>query len=196
MNEPVDGGNSQQPAASGPSGGKSGDFTMTLFWVLAIAFVFSIWMRGSLSPSNRGGLASGEPAPPIKAAGWLNGEPPAADTFPGKVVIVEAWATWCMPCRMKVPELIKLYDRYHDRGILFYGLTSEPEDALPEIKEFIADTGVKWTVGYGATDTLNALQAEYIPSLWVIGPDGTIVWNQDTDRSLEETLDLALKQAQ
>ena len=57
--------------------------------VIAVPLVF-LSMLGDFA--GFGGLAVGEVAPPLVAAGWVNGQPPG--DLSGKVVVVEAWAPW------------------------------------------------------------------------------------------------------
>jgi hypothetical protein len=78
---------------------------------------------------------------------------------------------------------------------LFVGLTGDEADQLPEIEEFIEDLQITWPNGYGASETLEAFQYAGYPSLWVIGTDGRIVWNEDSDDSLEEGIERALSQS-
>jgi hypothetical protein len=60
--------------------------------------------------------------------------------------------------------------------VVFIGLTSEGSDALPSTEAFIADTGVKWPVGYGAGETFAALNVTALPTKFVFGSDGKLVW--------------------
>lgn len=169
----------------------SGRFLRVVLLVGAFAIGFTLWIRSGLRPEPIGGLAPGNPAPPIQAQGWINGEPPSSKHLAGKVVVLDAWATYCLPCRRAAPEMIRTYEKYKGRGVVFIGLTAEGEELLPQIQEFLADTKIPWVNGYGAVDTLIALDATAIPNYWVVGPNGNIVWNADSG-SLDEGIQHAL----
>lgn len=141
---------------------------------------------------NIGGLAPGAPLPPIAAEGWIHGPPPTMDELRGRVVVIDAWATWCGPCRREAPRLAKLHARYRDRGVVFLGLTDEGAESLPAIEAFLRGTGVTWPNGYGAGETLARFQHEGIPAVWVVGRDGTIVWNFDSSGEIEDGIEKAL----
>ncbi|MGX9121061.1 TlpA disulfide reductase family protein, partial [Mesorhizobium sp. BHbsci] len=61
-------------------------------------------------------LRMDSPAPAIKVQSWLRGEPLTAFQ-PGKLYIVEFWATWCGPCVSAMPHLAELQDKYKDSGL-------------------------------------------------------------------------------
>ncbi|MER9408321.1 TlpA family protein disulfide reductase [Mesorhizobium caraganae] len=72
-------------------------------------------------------LRMGSPAPSIKVGDWLRGEP-LADFQPGKVYIVEFWATWCELCAAEMLELMQLQEKYKDSGLEVVGIAAD-EDA-------------------------------------------------------------------
>lgn len=163
-------------------------FTVIMVTVLVL---YSRYYQQPLSPA---GAQVGSVAPEITATGWVNGVAPTQAELQGKIVVVEAWATWCLPCRVHAPELVKVYNKFKDEEVIFLGLTAESEDQLPAINAFLDDTKIEWRNGYGAEQTLTALEAEYIPSTWVIDRDGTICWNSNSRQTLEDFLEDKLSQ--
>jgi len=55
----------------------------------------------------------------------------------GKVIVIDFWATWCPPCRAALPDLIKLYQENHDKGLEVLGISNDT--SLIELRKFLAD---------------------------------------------------------
>lgn len=166
-----------------------------LYLTLLLVFATTVAMFAAkmVKPPPRGGLPVGEPMPAINVTGWMVQEADVAD-LKGKVVVVEAWATWCFPCRQAVPYLVKVYDQFKDRDdFVFVGLTTQGEEELDAIENYIEDTQVPWPVGIGAAETLLEFQADYIPAIWVIDREGKVIWNTDSTKDLEEAIREALE---
>ncbi|WP_285008275.1 TlpA family protein disulfide reductase [Pedobacter faecalis] len=60
----------------------------------------------------------------------VNGRKLSLESFKGKYVILDFWATWCKPCRQSHPHLISLYKKYHDKGLEIIGIADD--DPRPE----------------------------------------------------------------
>ncbi len=140
-------------------------------------------------------LAPGRELPPLVATGWLNGPSPRVESLRGHVVVICSWASWCEPCRRAVPEYVRLFQQYRDRGVIFIGLTAEGPSELEEIRAHLAHQKIEWTNGYGAGDAIQALGAVSVPSSLVVGPAGRVVWNSSQAGSLADAIETALSQS-
>lgn len=56
----------------------------------------------------------------------------------GHVVLVNFWATWCVPCREEFPDLVRLEKAYRDRGLRVLGVSTDLAKDLPKIEKFLA----------------------------------------------------------
>ena len=57
----------------------------------------------------------------------------------GKVTIVNFWATWCPPCLKEFPDIIKLYNQYHKRGLEVVAISMNEPDEMADIEAFVKD---------------------------------------------------------
>ena len=90
----------------------------------------------------RARLLSGDP---VKVSGkTVDGKPFDISQFKGKVVIVDFWATWCGPCLAEVPNLKKIYEKYHDRGLEIIGVNLD--DNGEALAKFLKDNDYPWKV--------------------------------------------------
>ena len=72
--------------------------------------------------------------------------------FDGKVVVVNFWATWCVPCQAEMPEFSRVYDAYRDRGVEFLGAANEPRSSRPKVQDFIKRFEVRFPVWLEASE--------------------------------------------
>jgi thiol-disulfide isomerase/thioredoxin len=101
--------------------------------------------------------------------------------FKNKVVVVNLWATWCGPCRMEMPDLVKLNNEYKARGLVVIGVatTYNERDNLDGVKEFVKtqkiDYQVLWDDGTLAQPLVQSVNGRNnIPQSFVISRDGKI----------------------
>jgi peroxiredoxin len=131
-----------------------------------------------------------------------SGSPIKLADYSGKVLLVNLWATWCGPCRMETPELVKLHQEYQSRGVEMVGLSTEDPDASAEsVAEFVKAYNVKYHIGWATREVAIALMQgrTNIPQSFIIARDGRIVkrfigFRPDaTPQQIREALDEALK---
>ncbi len=131
-------------------------------------------------------MTIGDEAPAIDISHWLKGE--AVEAFePGKVYVVEFWATWCGPCRASIPHISELQEHYLDYDVTFIGVSDEK---LQTVVDFLGKTDKQdktWTskIHYAlATDPDESVKNDYmkaagqrgIPTAFVVGKDTKIEW--------------------
>lgn len=102
--------------------------------------------------------------------------------YKNKVVVVNIWATWCGPCRLEMPDLVKLSHEYKSRGLVVLGVATtynESNDA-ERVKNFIktqkVDYKILWDDGALAGPLVQSVNGRgVIPQSFVISRDGKIV---------------------
>src|SRR2546421_5767312 len=83
----------------------------------------------------------------------VTGAPIKLSSYAGKVLLVNLWATWCGPCRLETPELVKLYKEFRPKGLEVVGLSTENPDATATaVKQFVQDFEVNYRVGWATPE--------------------------------------------
>ena len=119
----------------------------------------------------------------------ITGRAVSMKDFRGKVVVVEFWATWCGPCVAEIPDMKRLYAKYHDQGVEFIGVSHdlcEQDGGLEALKAFVARKQVPWPqfhlgrdnravlTGSAINDFSESWGIEEIPAVFLIDADGNL----------------------
>src|SRR5258705_1476695 len=107
-----------------------------------------------------------------------SGAPFKLSNYSGKVMLVNLWATWCGPCRMETPELVKLHKEFQARGVEMVGLSTENPDASAEsVRNFVREYNVDYHIGWATPEVAITLMQgrESIPQSFIITRDGRIM---------------------
>lgn len=135
----------------------------------------------------------GDPAYPLVGLNWVKGEP--VTITPGKVYVVEFWATWCPPCRDSIPHLTELQAKYGDR-VVFVGVSNED---VATVKPFVTGKGDQMaytvavdTAGKVGNGYMTAFGQRGIPTAFVVDVQGRLVWLGHPMGDLERVLDQVL----
>ncbi|RVC83063.1 TlpA family protein disulfide reductase [Mesorhizobium sp. M4A.F.Ca.ET.022.05.2.1] len=144
-------------------------------------------------------LQMGSPAPSVKVEDWLRGEP-LTNFQPGKVYIVEFWATWCGPCVAAMPHLVQLQEKYKDSGLEVLGVAADEHaptavEARTRLDAWLTEkcSNLNYRIAFDYnTGEMNKLWGEPsfsvgIPASFVVDRDGHIAFVGDT-MQLDEVL--------
>jgi thiol-disulfide isomerase/thioredoxin len=108
----------------------------------------------------------------------VSGAPIKLSNYAGKVLLVNLWATWCGPCRLETPELVKLYKEFRPQGVEVVGLSTEdPDDSAEKVKRFVQDYNVNYRIGWSTQDvSITLMQGrDAIPQSFIISRSGRVV---------------------
>jgi thiol-disulfide isomerase/thioredoxin len=94
----------------------------------------------------------------------------AAEQFKGNIVVLDFWATWCVPCVAEVPILNRLQEKYGAQGVKVVGVTLASGDAK-EVKPFIGRNKMKYTVLMGDDDQVYDLNVVAFPTTYLVTRD-------------------------
>jgi thiol-disulfide isomerase/thioredoxin len=123
------------------------------------------------SPSNRHPLV-GVHAPSFSRPGVANASALSTEQSKGKVVIVDFWATYCVPCEKEFPELQALSDRYRGQVVVL-GLSED--DSLDGVANFVKKTGARFPIAWDEGNTIGLrYKLEKMPTSYVVDKRGVI----------------------
>lgn len=104
----------------------------------------------------------------------IHGRTLSLSDYKGKVVLINFWATWCIPCRAEIPDLIKLQRQYRDQGLRIVGITLPPEK-VSEVRAYARKLKMNYRIAMGTKATKTLFTAsETLPMTVVIDSKGKV----------------------
>ena len=163
--------------------------------IFAVAFVSG----ASLITASAATLKVGDHAPKLKTGKWVQGEP-VKEFQKDKAYIVEFWATWCGPCRVSIPHLNEIHEKFKDKGLVVIGQDCwENDEKL--VAPFVEKMGEKMTYrvalddksdskkGAMAESWMDAAGRNGIPSAFLVDKQGRIAWIGHPMQLQEKTIE-------
>lgn len=119
------------------------------------------------------------------------------DSFKGKILLLDFWATWCKPCVATMPELQTLFEKYAEKGLAILGVSID-EKGAKVVKPFIAKRKFAYPIAIdgGENPAWQAYRVKGIPAMFLIDQKGQIVkqWLGKPDKKeVEEAVSELLK---
>jgi peroxiredoxin len=145
---------------------------LSLFGVLVSLCLLNLFLAACGDNDGAGGPKVGQAAPDFQLA-TVSGSPVKLSDFKGKPVLVNFWATWCMPCKYEMPQIEEIYRQYQAQGLVVLGI-NDKEDA-PTVKQFVSDGGYSWPM---LLDTDESLKTRYqvvgMPTSFFVDRQGVV----------------------
>jgi cytochrome c biogenesis protein CcmG/thiol:disulfide interchange protein DsbE len=123
-----------------------------------------------------------QPAPaPMLALTDPHGRQVTLDEFRGRFVILNFWATWCLPCRAEMPAMQRLYLAYRDRGLVVVGVNFK--ESTRQVQDFMLEQALTFPAlldrdGNAAT----ALRVIGLPMTFLLDRERRILWRAIGER--------------
>lgn len=118
----------------------------------------------------------------------------------GQVVVVDFWASWCGPCKMAMPFLQKLSDKYEGKPVKVFSINCRERRGNAAAKQFLKAKQLTYPQLFEGDTAANAYGVRGIPTMYVIGTDGKILHAERGFRSnlvaiMSQVIDKHLKEA-
>lgn len=157
------------------------------YWLLMVAAVFVAVAAGmsfvsrsvEISARERPAAAApeapaGRPAPDFRLA-TLDGQRLGPPDFPGQVVLVEFWATWCSPCRLQAKYVEELHRELAGNGVSFLAVNVGEDEAT--IREYVEKRPFPYPVLFDPEDSMSArYQLFGLPTVMIVDRQGEITY--------------------
>lgn len=139
----------------------------------------------------------GTPMPEYSAV-YLDGSKFDLAAKRDKVILLNAWATWCGPCVYEIPELQKLHEHYSPRGLEVIGVSVD-ESGVESVRSFVAEQKkMTYPIVLDAEGKIaNLLQTTVLPTSVLVDHKGQIVWKKygailEGDEELKKAIEAAV----
>jgi peroxiredoxin len=132
-------------------------------------------------------LAVGTSFPDFKEKD-VDSKPLSVSAYKGKVLLVDFWATWCGPCVAELPNVLKTYKAYHDKGFEIVGISLDKEEKA--LRDFTKKNSMAWQQYFDGKGWENKLTGIYgvmsIPMTYLLDKDGKIAAKNLRGEALEQ----------
>jgi len=142
---------------------------------LSLALVLAILVGANgFFPASRSAAEAKEGAPFFSLKD-LSGVERTVNDYRGRVVLLNFWATWCMPCRIEMPDLEKLYRSLEDRGFVVVGISSDVFGAR-KVEPFVRKLGLTFPILLDPDSITTELYGAFkLPITYLVDREGNLV---------------------
>ena len=105
-----------------------------------------------------------------------------------RYIIIDFWASWCGPCRKEIPNMKRLYERYHPQGLEIIGISADSHES--DWHECLNEESIPWTNYLDANrQAINEYHVQYIPHTFILDNHGRIISEKLRGKELSDFLE-------
>ena len=105
-----------------------------------------------------------------------------------KFTLLDFWASWCGPCRREIPNLKRIYEKYHEKGLDIIGISADHD--VDEWKEAMTEEDLPWENYIDQSrQATSEYKVQYIPSIFIIDGEGKIIAEKLRGKELSDLLE-------
>ncbi len=157
--------------AEEPQAGRRFTWGTGAIWLLVLAFLLLLFF--GLRRTQQGPVQPGAAAPQFSLT-TFDGQTLDTAQMRGQVIVVNFWASWCVPCEQEAAELQQAYENYKDKGVVFVGVNYV--DTEPEARDYMARFAITYPNGPDlGTRISQAYRIRGVPETYIMGADGNLV---------------------
>ncbi|WP_256260037.1 TlpA disulfide reductase family protein [Winogradskyella luteola] len=147
-------------------------------------------------------LEIGKVAPNFEAPS-PDGKMVSLEDIKGKVTVIDFWAAWCGPCRRENPNVVRIYEEYHDKGLEIIGVSLDGQGRQKDPKKAWVDAiekdGLTWhhvsNLNYFNDPVAKQYNIQSIPATYILDAEGKIVAKNLRGKALENKIKELLEQS-
>lgn len=164
-----------------------------------------IWKVATRDPGGAAAKLAASKGAPVAAPQFMlpriNGIPGVPDgttvslaSLTGKVVVLNFWASWCIPCKQESPRLQEAYSKYKDQGVVVLGV--DAQDFTGDARSFARKYGLTYPIVHdGSGKTLSPYGVTGFPETFFVDRQGNLVGQRIEGEISAKQLDEGIKQA-
>jgi cytochrome c-type biogenesis protein len=139
-------------------------------------FVLTLLLAACETPEIQRAPEVGAIAPEY-AAVTLAGDSVSLGDLEGELVLLNVWATWCIPCQEEIPALQRLHEQYSQEGLRIVGVSVDARGEEQNVREFAENFGVGYDIWLDPAErVISTFRVLGVPNTYLIDREGRVLW--------------------
>lgn len=131
--------------------------------------------HGSSDSAAHGAGSCGKPANLDFTLTDMDGGKVRLADYKGQVILLNFWATWCAPCKVEIPDFVRVYDEYRDQGVVILGVLNLDDPSHDQLRAFATEYKINYPVFRANDDFAEANGPIWgLPTTLVIDRQGSV----------------------